>query len=77
MPKNSLSALVKAKEKKSQQASKPARQEASKPELKKKTFRLEKSIAIQLAVLAAKQEKSEQDLVTEALELLFKKHAQD
>lgn len=73
MAKRDLSALVAAKNKKEQQDGMLAKQQDGMPaDLRKKTFRLSRSVAIRLGVLAKEQETSEQQLVERALLLLFK-----
>lgn len=83
MTKRDLSALVVAKKEKEQQDSMLANQQSGKatlqqsgsaPELRKKTSRLSRPVAIRLGVLAKEQETSEQELVEKALLLLFEQY---
>ena len=77
--KRNLSALVSAKKKKeSQQSGNAAMQQAGKEaELKKKTLRVKKAAAQQFGILAKEQDVTEQDLIAEAMNLLFAKYGKE
>lgn len=77
--KRDLSALVNAKRKKeSQQYSNAAsRQAGNEIELRKKTFRMRKEAALQFGILAKEQDVTEQDLLAEAMNLLFAKYGKE